>query len=100
MIDLEMYKTQWKTGTNEWKIGEDLIDVPKDDFTHNPEHNSTVPYMTHTTLVLKRPSAKSYEVTEGSEKGRVVVQFDGGVAKQLGFGGFIIWAATGQLHCA
>jgi hypothetical protein len=65
MIDLEMYKTQWKTGTNEWKIGENLIEVPNQDPTHDPDHTSTVPYMSHTTLTLKRPSAKSYEATEG-----------------------------------
>jgi hypothetical protein len=100
MIDLEMYKTQWKTGTNEWQIGENLIEVPNNDPTHDPDHTSTVPYMAHATLTLKRPSARSYEATGGSEKGRVVVQFDGGVAKSLGFGGFIIWTATGQLHSA
>jgi hypothetical protein len=73
MLDLEMYKTQWKAGTNEWQIGEHLIEVPKDDPTHDPDRHSTIPYITHTTITLKRPSAKSYEATEGSEKGRVVV---------------------------
>jgi hypothetical protein len=95
MVDLEMYKTQWKTGKNEWTIGESLIGVPAEDPIHNPAHKPITPYMTHTTITLKRPSSKSYEVTEGQEKGRVVVQFDGGAAKQLGFGGFIIWASTG-----
>lgn len=73
MVDLEMYKTQWKTGINEWKIGESLIEVPAGDPIHDPAHNPTIPYMTHTTITLKRPSSKSYKVTEGSEKGRVVV---------------------------
>jgi hypothetical protein len=54
--------------------------------------------MTHTSIVLKRPSAKSYEVTKGTEEGRIVVQFDGGAAKALGFGGFVVWAATGELR--
>ena len=73
MVDLEMHKTQWRAGINEWKIGEGLIEVPEGDPTHNPDHSPTVPYMTHTTLTLKCPSSKSYEATEGSEKGRVVV---------------------------
>jgi hypothetical protein len=73
MIDLEMYKTQWKTGVNEWKIGESLINVPTEDPIHDPTHILPIPYMSHTTITLKRPSARSYEATEGSEKGRVVV---------------------------
>ena len=73
MIDLKMYKTQWKAGINEWKIGESLIEVPEGDPTHNPDHSPTVPYMIHTTIILKRPSSKSYEAIEGSEKGRIMV---------------------------
>jgi hypothetical protein len=73
MVDLEMYKTQWKAGKNEWRIGENLIEVPDGDPTHDPAHNPTTPYLTHSTITLKRPSAKSYEVAEGQEKGRVVV---------------------------
>jgi hypothetical protein len=95
MVDLEMYNTQWKAGINEWKIGESLIEVPSESPTHDPVQNPTIPYITHTAIILKRPSSKSYEVTEGSEKGRVVVSFDGGAAKSLGFGGFLVWAATG-----
>ena len=95
MIDLEMYKTQWKAGINEWRIGEGLIEVPAGDPVHDPAQNSTIPLMTHTNIVLKRPSSKSYKVAEGTEEGRIVVQFDGGAAKALGFGGFLVWAATG-----
>ena len=73
MLDLEMYKTQWKAVTNKWQIGKHLIEVPKDDPIHDPDRHSTIPYITHTTIILKRPSSKSYEATEGSEKGRVVV---------------------------
>jgi hypothetical protein len=95
MIDLEMYKTQWKAGINGWRIGEGLIEVPAGDPVHDPAQNSTIPLMTHTNIVLKRPSSKSYKVAEGTEEGRIVVQFDGGAAKALGFGGFLVWAATG-----
>jgi hypothetical protein len=69
--------------------------VPTSDPVHDPANNPPVPFMTHTSIVLKRPSAKSYEVTKGTEEGRIVVQFDGGAAKALGFGGFVVWAATG-----
>ena len=57
MIDLEMYKTQWKAGINEWRIGEGLIEVPAGDPVHDPAQNSTIPLMTHTNIVLKRPSS-------------------------------------------
>jgi hypothetical protein len=39
MIDLEMYKTEWKVGKNEWRIGEGIIEVPTGDPVHDPAQN-------------------------------------------------------------
>ena len=53
MVDLEMYKTQWKAGINEWKIGESLIEVPSASLTHDPVQNPTIPYITHAAHHIK-----------------------------------------------
>jgi hypothetical protein len=99
MVDLEIYKTKWKTGYNGWGIGADLIEEPPSDSElDSPSHKT--PVMTHQTLQLKRPSAKSYELEAEAEKGRAIVQFDGGAAQSLGTGGFLIWEATGKLISA
>ena len=39
MIDLEMYKTEWKVGKNEWRIGEGIIEVPTADPIDDPAQN-------------------------------------------------------------